>query len=148
MNVKTQNYLSFRVGTEWYAIDVTAVIEVFRFMALSELPAASPETLGLMTVRDMVMPVLDLRLLFGLAEAPLSLDTPVIALHTEAGPLGLVVDDTDNVEPLTENQLMAYEGGDSPYVTAVARLAGRLLLLLDIAKIRRNTQLPATAMPV
>ncbi len=86
------------------------------------------------------MPVIDLRLRFGLADAPLRLDTPVIAIRTENGPVGLVVDGADDVEQISETQMAAYDSADSPYVASVVRLSERLLLLLDTALLRTDIQ--------
>ena len=59
-------YLCCRVGTEWYGVEVSRVIEVLHFAALHEVPGAKPDVLGLLTLRDLIMPVIDLRLRFGL----------------------------------------------------------------------------------
>ena len=125
------HYLSFRVGHQWYGVKLQEVIEVLHFVALTELPSTSPDVLGLLTLRDQVIRVIDLRQRFGLADAPLKLDTPIIALHNGDISIGIVVDDVDDVEIIPE--LADYEGDESPYIQAVANLATKLLLVLDIA---------------
>lgn len=142
MSASVQHYLSFRVGRQWYGVHVDQIIEVLHLLALTELPAAPPEILGLMTVRDMVMPVVDLRRRFGLGEAPLRLDTPIIAVRTPRGPIGLVVDEAEDVERIPAHLIAAHDGDDSPYITGVARLSDRLLLLLDTARLRAETRVP------
>ncbi len=106
MTETMSHYLSFRVGTEWYGIDVDSVLEVLHFVALTELPAASSDIVGLLTARDRIMPVIDLRLRFGLPNPNYRLDTPIIAVHTASGPVGLVVDDTENVENIMTTQMV------------------------------------------
>ncbi len=137
-----RQYLSFRVGHQWYGIEVDHILEVLHFVALSELPGSLTDVLGLMTLREEVMPVVDLRLRFGASETPLSLDTPIIAVRTPHGPLGLVVDDADDVEEVTSEQTADGHRAVSPYVNGVARLSGRLLLILDTALLRAETALP------
>ncbi len=132
--------LSVRTGHQWYGIDVEHVIEVLHFVALDELPGAPPGVLGLITVRDTVMPVIDLRIHFGLSEAPLRLNTPIVAVHTPTGAMGLVVDEADTVEEVSVEQMSAYDSSESPYVTAVVRVSKRLLLLLDTSRFRRETR--------
>lgn len=151
---ESRNYLSFRVGHQWYGVDVTQVIEVLQMLALIELPGAAPEVLGLMIVRETVMPAIDLRRLFGLSEFSLRLNTPIIALWTdnsratmqvagkarkETGAIALVVDEVDDVEYVAAEQCSRYDG-DSPYVMGVARLEGRLLLVLDTMRLNRETK--------
>ena len=135
----TRAYLRFRVGNQWYGIDVDHVIEVLNFMMLTEIPGAAPDLLGMMTLRDMVIPVTDLRLRFGLSDVELAVDTPVIAVNTDHNPMGLVVDDVDDLATINTDQIASYQGNDSPYVTQVARLDDGLLLLLDLSLLSMKT---------
>jgi chemotaxis signal transduction protein len=75
-----------------------------------------------------------LRLGYPQDDAGLRLDTPIIAITTAHGAMGLVVDDVDDVEIIEE--IADYENDESPYVNGVARLDERLLLLLDTAYLR------------
>jgi purine-binding chemotaxis protein CheW len=133
MTTQEQHYLSFRVGQQWYGVDADAVIEVLHLVALTELPGAATDVLGLLTLRDQVLPVVDLRMRFELPDAPLTLQTPIIALQTEHGPLAIVVDDADDVVELT--QMVDDEGIESPYISGAAPLDDGLLLLIDTAKL-------------
>jgi len=128
------HYLSVRIGTQWYGIAVNYVIEVLQMVALAQLPATSPDVLGLMTLRDEVMPVIDLRLRFGITEAPITINHPIIALNANGTPFGVVVDDVDDVEVVDE--INQYHGHDSQYVDYVARLADRMLLILEVDQLR------------
>lgn len=134
------NYLTFRIGHEWYGVNVDGIIEVIHMVGLTELPGTPPDILGLLTLRDRVMPVVDMRLRLGHASdgAALRLDTPIIAITTAHGAMGLVVDDVDDVEIIEE--IADYENDESPYVNAVARLDERLLLLLDTAFLRSQVK--------
>jgi purine-binding chemotaxis protein CheW len=136
MAEQTKRYLRFRVGHQWYGIDVDNIIEVLNFMLLTELPGVAPDVLGLMTLRDMVMPVLDLRLRFGILNPALQLDSPVIAVHSSRGPIGLVVDDIDDLEDVQESQIAPHNDETTPYVTGFARLPDHLMLLLDASLLR------------
>lgn len=127
------NYLTFRVGGQWYGVEVIDVIEVLHLIALDELPLASPDVLGLMTLRDRVMPVIDLRRRFHLNEAPLTLQTPILAVNTVNGALGLVVDDVDDVVP--GEAITDYGSHASDHVRAVIRQGDRLLMVIDAARL-------------
>ena len=134
-----QHYLRFQLGYEWYGIDVDNVIEVLHFMALTELPTSPSDLLGMMRLRESIVPVTDLRLRFGLT-AEYSLNTPIIVAKTSSGPIGLVVDDVDDLERIDESQITPHDSSASRYVTGVARLPNYLLLLLDITLLR--TEIP------
>jgi purine-binding chemotaxis protein CheW len=132
----TRNFLTFRVGLEWYGADIDSVIEVTYLVMLTELPATTPDMLGLITVRDDVMPVIDLRQRFGQADGVLKMDTPIICMHTANGPIGLVVDEAEDVIRVESAPVAGYEGRESRYVSGVLRLPDRLLLLLNGAQLR------------
>ena len=129
-------YLCCRVGHEWYGIEVRRVIEVLHFVALHEIPGAKPEVLGLLTLRDLIMPVIDLRIRFGLHEAELSVDTPIIAVDTPNGPVGLVVDDVDDVEQVPK--IADDHSRESPFTIGTARLENRLMLILNLLRFRES----------
>ena len=131
-------YLRCRVGIQWYGIDVNHVIEVLNFMMLTELPGATADILGMMTLRNMVMPVLDLRLRFGLSAA-LYRETPIVAVSVLQSPLGLIVDEVDELTTVAEQQFAPYEGEVSRYITGIARLSNSLLLLLDLTQFSTAT---------
>jgi len=124
-------YLSFRIARQWYGIHVDNVIEVMQMVYLSDMPAAAPDVLGVMNLREKVVPVIDLRIRFGITNPVLGLNTPIIGVNTPHGPVGLVVDDVDDVRPISPETLQPDR--ESPYVTHVATLDDRLLMLIDTA---------------
>jgi purine-binding chemotaxis protein CheW len=140
MSGSTRFYLSCRVGREWYGIDADCIIKVLRLVALTELPDASPDVLGLMTLSDRVMPVIDLRRRFGLSDVSFQLETPIVAIDTTHGPVGLVVDDADDIKAIDESQVTLTDNSESPYIVGVARWSDHLLLLLDMSKLGAKTR--------
>ena len=133
------NYLSFRVGHQWYGVEVANVIEVLQMVALDEMPKTRPDFLGLMTLREEIIPVIDLRLRFGVADPTFSLQTPIIALKSAEGSFGVVIDDVDDVRDVTD--ISKYNRHDSPFVEHVARLSDRLLLLLEVDRLLMDEEL-------
>jgi purine-binding chemotaxis protein CheW len=141
MRESTRVYLRCRVGREWYAIDVDSVRRVLHLVALTELPDASPDVLGLLTLPDRVAPVIDLRLRFGLADAPLRLETPIVVVDTPDGTVGLIVDEADDIETVDETQIAPFTDGVSSYIVGVARRPDQLLLLLDTSLLGADARL-------
>lgn len=135
-------YLSFRIAQQWYGIHVDHVIEVMQMVYLSEMPAAAPDVLGVMNLRETVVPVIDLRIRFGIANPALDLSTPIIGVNTPHGPVGLVVDDVDDVRSISPETLQPDR--ESHYVTHVATLDDRLLMLIDTEHLYQ-AQIPAPA---
>ena len=82
-----------------------------------------------------------LRRRFGLKDVQRKLDTPIVTIRGDRGPLALVFDDADRVEEFeTSEMTFSNFGQDLPYVRAVAKLPGRLLLLLDTTLISQEIQ--------
>lgn len=123
------HYLSFRIAHQWYGVRVDEVIEVLQLVYLNPLPAAADDVLGLMTLREAIVPVIDLRIRFGLPPVQMTLTTPIIALRTATNTLGIVVDDVDDVLEIAPS--LHHEDHNSPYVTQVVKTEARLLMLLD-----------------
>src|SRR4051812_11890806 len=133
--IRTRQYLRFQVGRQWYGIPIEHVIEVLYLMLLNELPGMVPEMLGLITVHDEVMPVIDLRLCFGVKQPVYKLDTPIIATRTTQGTVGLVVDDAETVELVEETETIHQTGSELPYLRGAVKLAQDLLLLIDLEQL-------------
>lgn len=140
MNETLRNLVTFRVGLQWYGIDVENVIEISHMVMLSDVPTSSPDVLGLMTLRNIVMPVVDLRLRFGIADPQFRLDTPIIAVLAPSGSIGIIVDEIDNVEHISSEQISSTLREAFPYIHGTAQLHERLLMLLDLDAIGVTTQ--------
>lgn len=125
----TNSYLVFRVGREWYGIGVDSVIEVLHLVALNEIPGS--EVLGVMTLRNRAMKVFDLRQRFGLPNPYYSLTTPIIAVNTPQGAIGLVVDETDDVIQVAAENVLDYSGDG---VEGSFRIEGRMVLIMEIGQ--------------
>ncbi len=141
MSEFTGIFLRCRVGREWYAINVNSVLKVLHLVALTELPDSPPDVLGLLTLPDRVAPVIDLGRRFGLGDTILHLETPIVAVNTPHGAIGLVVDEADDIESIEEVQVAPFTDGVAPYVVGVARCADQLVLLLDTALLGAEARL-------
>jgi len=129
-------FLRFRVGHEWYAIDVTHVVEVLRLMAITPLPDAPPHVLGVITMRGQVVQVVDLRRYLSEAYTELNLSTPLVALRDATGRLLLVVvDEVDDIVHLQDYDAQAPSA--SQIIAAVTRHNQESLLVVDMANLMR-----------
>jgi len=126
MNGNNRHYLTFRVGREWYGMDVGAVVEVLHMLALNEVP--DKQALGVMTLREMIVPVYDLRQILGTDAARLALDTPIIAVHTPLGVRGFIVDEADDVTQVNAQETFEYTSG---WIQRAFRHQDRLIFILN-----------------
>lgn len=126
-------FLSFRAGSQWYAINVQSVFEVSNLVAISGVPDMPEAVLGVVNVRGMVVPVLDLRIRFGTEKHTLELTTPIIFVHQEDNPTyGIVVDDVDDVINLQANAINQTPLEQrAKHIIGMVDHRGRLITLLD-----------------
>jgi len=132
-------FLTVRIDNHWFGIPVSQIIEVLHLMAFDELPSQREGMIGLITIRNQVMPLIDFRRLFASEPLALKLDTPVAAVRTTSGPLALLFEDADRVEDISESQLMASQNAQQfLYINGAAQQGGRVLLLLDVERMGRE----------
>ncbi|MCZ7583660.1 MAG: chemotaxis protein CheW [Deltaproteobacteria bacterium] len=133
----TLQVLGFRLGDQFYGFDVSNVYEVSRMVAVTELPDSPPEVLGVVNYRGNIIPVVDLRLRFGLAPRESGLNTPIIIAWSGEYACGLVVDEVSEVLSLEPGAVMSPEafGQAAHHIAGVARLDDGLLLIVNPADI-------------
>jgi purine-binding chemotaxis protein CheW len=126
-----------------YALPVSAILQMESFAGATNVPGAPPYLVGVVTVRGRVVPVVDLRLRFGLPPAENTLDTRiavtqladrVVALRVDSAREVLKLDD-DKHEPAPRVMVERAQG----FVQATHSLGSRLLLLLDLPKVLGET---------
>jgi len=126
--------VSFHVGSEEYAIDILGIQEIIRMVELTPVPQAPHFVEGVVNLRGKVIPVLDLRMRFGLPSATPTNDTRIIVIESNHILLGFIVDAVSEVlrvpESLIEPPLTGRQGSD--FQKGVGRVEGRLLIVLDL----------------
>lgn len=136
-------YLAFRLGAEEYGMDLLRVQEIRSFEPPTRLAGAPAFVCGVLNLRGVIVPVLDLRVRLG-CPATSSAATVTIVLNVDDRVVGVVVDSVsdvigirgDDVKPAPEVACAA----DARYITGVATLRTdggmeRMLLLLDVASL-------------
>src|ERR1044071_2290395 len=77
------SYITFKLGDELFAIDVARVREVLDLSEITRVPTAPPYMRGVVNVRGSAVPVVDLRLKFGLPPTPDTVDTRIVVIELE-----------------------------------------------------------------
>ncbi len=131
--------LTFVIGEATYGVDIPCVQEIRGWSAVTRLPQAPPDVLGVLNLRGTIVPILDLRLRFGSATAQYTPVTVivVISVMSAKGPreFGMVVDGvSDVIDIRAEDVKPAPDLGSSAAESCVRGLvsvAGRMVVLLD-----------------
>ena len=132
--------LTFVIGDVTYGIDIPCVQEIRGWTAVTRLPQAPADILGVLNLRGSIVPVLDLRLKFGCTNVQYTPVTVivVVSVMSAKGPrdFGMVVDGVSDVINIsTEDVKPAPELGSSAVgscVRGLVAISGRMVVLLDI----------------
>lgn len=136
----TGQYLSFSLGGEEYGVDILKVREIKGWEPVRPLPDTPPYIRGVMDLRGLVVPIIDLRSRFGLERADCTATTVIIVLASRIGErqviAGVVVDSVSDVLDLDSSAIRsAPDLGaeiDVGYIHGMVTLPERMVVLLDV----------------
>lgn len=141
--------VTFRVGGELFGAPISAVQEIVRVPAITQIPQAPEFVEGVINLRGRVIPVVDMRRRLGsLADATGEHSKSRILVIEAGGRLvGVVVDEVSEVLKLSEERVEAappmISGLSNQYINGVGKLDGRLLILIDIERVLTGEELAA-----
>lgn len=137
--VPVSKFLTFRLGQEIYAIDILCVQEIRSYEAPTHLVHAPEFIKGVIHLRGVIVPMVDLRVKLRCAEASYNEFTVVIVLKVDGMLLGAVVDAVADVVALADDAIKPaprFQGAvDTAFVRGMAQVEGQMLIVVDIAKL-------------
>jgi purine-binding chemotaxis protein CheW len=137
-------FLTFRLGAEEYGIDILRVQEIRSYEAPTRIANAPPFIKGVVNLRGVIVPIIDLRLKLGCAEAEYNGFTVVIVLNVRGRVVGTVVDSVSDVLELDGGQIKPapelHSNIAASFITGIGTVSGgssgqaseRMLILVDI----------------
>lgn len=137
--VRPREYLTFRLGEEEYGIDILKVQEIRGYEQPTRIANAPSFIKGVTNLRGVIVPIVDLRLKFGLGAAEYNAFTVVIILNVGHRVIGIVVDSVSDVldlDPATIRDAPEMSSVvDSSYILGLGTLQERMLILVDIERL-------------
>jgi purine-binding chemotaxis protein CheW len=140
----TMQLVSFQLAKEVYGIEITKVREIILISEITKIPQTPHYVKGLINLRSSVIPVIDLRALFGLPEGELTDESRIMVLQAGGKTIGIMVDAVSEVLRVKNDQIapppptIANLGKE--YITGLVKLDKQLLILLDIDRILGNEE--------
>ena len=135
----TIQLVSFRLGQEEYATEITKVREIILMGDITQIPETPVYVKGLINLRSTVIPVIDLRQRFGMPEAELTDESRIMVLSVGDTTIGIIVDAVSEVLRISHDHISppppTVAGLEREYLTGLVKLDDRLLILLDIDRI-------------
>jgi purine-binding chemotaxis protein CheW len=129
-------FLTFRLGGEEYGIDILRVQEIRSYEQPTRIANAPPFIKGVVNLRGVIVPIIDLRLKLGCETAEYNAFTVVIVLNVKGRVVGAVVDSVSDVMELTREHIKAapemHSNIDGNFITGIGSVGDRMLILMDI----------------
>ncbi|WP_181072359.1 chemotaxis protein CheW [Stutzerimonas azotifigens] len=149
-----EQYLTFELAGETYAIDSLCVREIIEYPLLTRVPSAGRAIKGVINLRGSVVPVIDLAVRFGRGQTAINRRTCVIILEVrdedEALVLGIIVDAVSEVLEVAASDLRQAPAFGShiraDFIHAMARVDDRFVVLLSIEQVLSAHELGATSL--
>ena len=140
-----REFLAFKLGDEEYGIDILRVQEIRSYEQPTRIANAPSFIKGVVNLRGVIVPIVDMRLKFNLDSASYDSFTVVIVLNIANRVVGMVVDAVSDVITLTPDQLRPVPEFNSAiasdHLLAVGSIDERMLILIDIEKLMTSAEM-------
>lgn len=138
-------FLTFTLGGEEYGIEILKVQEIRGYEAMTQIANTPAFIRGVLNLRGVIVPVVDLRLKFELGSAEYNSFTVVIILNVARRVVGIVVDSVADVITLPPEQIHpAPEFSaalNTGYILGLGSIGQRMLILMDIEKLMTSDEM-------
>ena len=140
-----REFLAFKLGSEEYGIDILRVQEIRSYEPPTRMANAPEFIKGVINLRGVIVPIIDMRLKFKLEKVDYDNFTVVIVLNIGKQVIGMVVDGVSDVITLTSEQLRPVpqfsSAIGSDHLLAIGSVQDRMLILLNIEKLMSSAEM-------
>jgi purine-binding chemotaxis protein CheW len=129
----------FQLENEYYGVNIAAVESIIKMQAITHMPHSPTFVEGVTNLRGKVLPVIDLRKRFNLPVQEITKDNRIVVVAVGETEIGMIVDNVSEVLTIQDTDIeptpRMVTTVDSTFVTGIAKLEGRLVILLDLAEV-------------
>ena len=142
---KDLQLVGFRIGKETFGVPINLVHEIVRVPEITAVPDAPEYVEGVINLRGKIISVIDLRKRFGEKRIERSRKNRILVAEIERKMVGLIVDAASEVLRILPDEIEdppdVLDDAEVKYVTGVGKLKGRLIIVVDLAKIMQKGEL-------
>ena len=139
----SQKVLTFVLGEETYGVDILRVQEIRGWSAVTKIPNSPPHVLGVLNLRGSIVPIVDLRKRFNLAQAEYTAVTVIVVLTVRSAAgrreFGVVVDGVSDVVDVEAAAVRPTPDmgarAATDHILGLVSITGRMVMLLDIDRL-------------
>lgn len=132
-------YLTFTVGEEYYGIEIVYVTEIIGIQDITEVPGLPDYIRGIINLRGKIIPVIEVRLRFGLMTQEYTDRTCIIVVDVNDLSVGLIIDSVSEVLNIMDENIVpppdTKTGFHSNYVRGIGKVNDSVKLLLDLSRL-------------
>jgi purine-binding chemotaxis protein CheW len=136
---RSGKYLTFVLAGEDYGVEILKVREIIGMMGITAVPGMPAHVMGVINLRGKVIPVVDLRLKFGMESAERTSETCIIVVDVRGHQMGVLVDRVSEVLDIAGTDIEdAPSVGvevDTSFILGMAKAKGQVKILLDIDRV-------------
>jgi purine-binding chemotaxis protein CheW len=129
----------FELGSEYFGVEIAKVESIIKMQPITQMPHVPAFVEGITNLRGRVLPIIDLRKRFGLLPQEADKNSRIIVVSVDQTEVGMIVDGVSEVISVPEGAVEATpaitSNLDSAFITGIAKLDQRLVILLDIQRI-------------
>ena len=141
-NKTEQQLVVFDLARESYGVDIGKVSEIIRMQEITKVPRTPAYVEGMINLRGKLIPVVDLRKMFGLAVEEQTKENRTVVVDIDSQSIGIIVDAVTEVLSIS-NDLVEPPSSvatESDYLMGIANLGERIIILLDLEKVFTREQ--------
>ncbi len=143
LHARAGKFLTFVLGSEVFAIPVMSVREIMGVQEVTQVPQTPDYVKGVFNLRGKVIPVIDLRIKFGLDPEDYTPRTCIVVVQIDSGGAqiltGVIVDEVSEVVTIPASEIEDTpdfgRGVSTPYILGLAKSKGKVNILLDINRV-------------
>ncbi len=129
----------FELGDERFGVDISAVESIIKMQEITKVPHAPDFVKGITNLRGVVLPVIELRSRFGMMLEEATKDTRIVVISLKGVKVGMIVDGVSEVltisDEVVEPPPPMVSNVNTAFITGIAKVGSRLIILLDLAKV-------------
>jgi Chemotaxis signal transduction protein len=139
MMSEIREFVTFRLNQEYYGINIQNVENIEKVLPITRIPYTLNYIKGVVNLRGIIVPVVDLRARFGLDKKPTSEESRIIIVNLDENKIGMLVDSSSEVLQIMEDDIDAAPNVkkeiNNEFIKNIGKKNGRIIMLIDLYKV-------------